>query len=256
MSIINKGILDSRTAYLRQVGNDWPTAQVLTTDSVIEATNQYFTNTRAQLAVATVGVGTFKAYIATFKGNSQVNTLNLPLTPIGNNYVTVIINGVTQLSNAYTLSGNVITLSGYPATNADIDVRILDVTQGIARNFNSRLFYGNGSANTAAISGNYTDSSILVFENGVAQVPTVDYSVNNGIITFATPPRSGVVVEIRELPTLNANGVYFGGQYISVLPNNQINSNITAGQNIVLQANGQINATVQEPIHPFLLSLL
>ena len=257
MSIINKGILDSRTAYLRQVGNDWPTAQVTTTDSVSEGTtNLYFTNARAAAAVTSAGLNTFQAYISTFRGNAQLTTLRLPITPANNNYVTVIINGVTQLSNAYTLSGNVITLSGAPAANADIDVRILDVTQGIARNFNSRLFYGNGSANTFSISGNYTDSSILVFENGVAQVPTVDYSVNNGLLTFATAPRANVVVEIRELPTLNANGVYIGGQYISVLPNNQINSNITAGQNITLSANGQINATVQEPIHPFLLSLL
>jgi hypothetical protein len=29
MAIINKGILNSKTAYLRQLGNDWPTADVV-----------------------------------------------------------------------------------------------------------------------------------------------------------------------------------------------------------------------------------
>jgi len=127
-----------------------------------------------------------------------------------------------------------LTLSGFPVPNADIDVRILDVAQGLAKDFNSRLFYGTGSANVTAISNNFTDSSILVFENGVAQVPGVDYSASGGVLTFATPPGIGVTVEIRELPTLNGTQTYVGGQ------------------NIVVQANGQINATVQEQIHPIL----
>jgi len=198
--------------------------------------NLYFSNARAQAAFS--GGAVFRPSIATFKGNAQLLNYALPITPTNNNYITVIINGVTQLSNAYTLSGNTLVLSGYPAANADIDVRILDVTQVLAKDFNSRLFYGNGSANVASISNNFTDSSILVFENGVAQVPGIDYSASGGVLRFATPPRAGITVEIRELPTLNGTQTYVGGQ------------------NIVVQANGQINATVQEQIHPFLLSLL
>ena len=351
MSIINnRGIFTADTAYLRQIGNDWPTAQVLYTSDIIEvAANLYFSNARvlANLAISNVIIGNlivndsvansytttgniiagnlianglivntsvansytttgniiagnlvtgtsvsnsytttgniiassviagnvfanaiilrsvtvlgtsiYRPYIATFKGNSQVTTLNLPVTPANNNYVTVIINGITQLSNAYTLSGNVITLSGAPATNADIDVRIVEVEQNITKDFNSRVFYGNSVANTTLISSNFTDSSILVFENGVAQVPGVDYSVNNGLLRFTTPPGTGVIVEIRELPTLFSTGTYLGGKNIEILANGQINSNITVGQNLTISANGQINAIVQEQIHPFLLSLL
>jgi hypothetical protein len=198
--------------------------------------NLYFSNARVYAALANTAI--FRPSIATFRGNAQLLNYALPITPANNNYITVIINGVTQLSNAYTLSGNTLVLSGYPAANADIDVRILDVTQVLAKDFNSRLFYGNGSANVASISNNFTDSSILVFENGVAQVPGVDYSASGGVLRFATPPRTGVTVEIRELPTLNGTLTVVGGQNIQVL------------------ANGQINATVQEQIHPFLLSLL
>ena len=47
MAIINKGILNSKTAYLRQVGNDWPTAQVVYTADIPESSgNLYFTNAR------------------------------------------------------------------------------------------------------------------------------------------------------------------------------------------------------------------
>jgi len=229
----------------------------LTTANLAEGgANLYFSNARVTALIASGGTAIYRPYIATFRGNSQVTTLNLPVTPANNNFVTVIINGVTQLSNAYTLSGNVITLSGAPATNADIDVRIVEVGQNLTKDFNSRLFYGNSAANTTLISSNFTDSSILVFENGVAQVPGIDYSVNNGLLRFTTPPRTGVTVEIRELPTLNGTGTYLGGKNTEILANGQINSNITVGQNLTISANGQINAIVQEQIHPFLLSLL
>jgi hypothetical protein len=46
MPIINKGIFLGDEVFQRQVGNDWPTAQVITTSDVVEATNLYFTNIR------------------------------------------------------------------------------------------------------------------------------------------------------------------------------------------------------------------
>jgi hypothetical protein len=254
MPIRNKGILGLiRTAEL-MVGNDWPTAQVISTSDITEGTNLYFTNARVLAAVS--GAAALRSYVNSYKGNSQSNIILLPIAPISNNYVTVIINGVAQLSNAYTVTGNVLTFTGFPATNADIDVRILDVPQPFARDINSRLFYGNGSANVASISNNFSESTILVFENGIAQVPGVDYTASGGVLRFTTPPRVGVVVEIRELPTISSNNIYTGGLYTTIQANGQINSNIIAGQNITLSANGQINATVQEQIHPFLLSLL
>ena len=234
MSIINsRGIFNLGTAYLRQVGNDWPTAQViftsditeginlyynnarvysnviallptlagsgiqiqangqinsnttltldtlspfLTTSNVSEGSNLYYTNARVNsfiqgnlatkanvtdLTTSNVSEGsnlyytnarvlsaltgnvtignltltgsgpTLRSYVNSYKGNSQSATITLPIAPISNNFVTVIVNGVAQLSSAYTVSGNVLTFTSYPTTNADIDVRILDVTQPI-----------------------------------------------------------------------------------------------------------------------------
>jgi plastocyanin len=51
MPIINKGIFDTDTVFTRQTGNDWPTAQVITTSDVVESTSLYFTNARAILNV-------------------------------------------------------------------------------------------------------------------------------------------------------------------------------------------------------------
>ena len=237
MSIINsRGIFNLGTAYLRQVGNDWPTAQVistsditeginlyynnarvysnviallptlagsgiqiqangqinsnttltldtlspfLTTSNVSEGSNLYYTNARVNsfiqgnlatkanvtdLTTSNISEGSnlyytnarvlsaltgnvtignltltgnitggpaLRSYVSSYKGNSQSATITLPIAPISNNFVTVIVNGVAQLSSAYTVSGNVLTFTSYPTTNADIDVRILDVTQPI-----------------------------------------------------------------------------------------------------------------------------
>ena len=52
MPIINKGRFRLTDVSLRQAGNDWPTAQVITTSDVIESTsNLYFTNTRVVSAL-------------------------------------------------------------------------------------------------------------------------------------------------------------------------------------------------------------
>ena len=55
MAIINRGVFDSGTAFLRQVGNDWPRAQVITTAEIIESSsNLYFTNVRVIQTVTPV----------------------------------------------------------------------------------------------------------------------------------------------------------------------------------------------------------
>jgi hypothetical protein len=126
------------------VGNATGTAGTLsnfTTANLAEGTNLYYTNARVLSALTgNVTIGnltltgsgpTLRSYVNSYKGNSQSATLALAITPISSNFVTVIINGVAQLSSAYTVSGNVLTFTSYPTTNADIDVRILDVSQPI-----------------------------------------------------------------------------------------------------------------------------
>ena len=116
----------------------------LSTTNLAEGSNLYYTNARVLSALTgnvTIGNLTLtgnitggpalRSYVNSYKGNSESATITLPIAPISSNFVTVIINGVAQLSSAYTVSGNVLTFTSYPTTNADIDVRILDVTQPI-----------------------------------------------------------------------------------------------------------------------------
>jgi len=367
MPIINKGVLNSGTAYLRQVGNDWPTAQAITTQDVIETTNQYFSNSRAieALTIGTVPgsiavtgnliangliirnitvsdtvlvgstsannivadsvtaniwnglytanvietsgnlyftvqrardsftagenitisngeisaqtgqtvvinesttvtaaadtltysmgrsvtdaknvlvivegliqipttdynvsgssltltsqppVGTnieirffgtestnasapsLLATVNTFDGNGANNEFILTVSPPGKSYVTVVIDGVTQQADAYEVQGKKIILDEAPENGANIDVRILT---GVGTNaFNTRTFTGDGANTNFTITSGFTQDTILVFENGVAQVPTIDYTLVDSTLQFTSAPAANVVIQVREL---------------------------------------------------------
>ena len=65
MPIVNKGIFTVNSIYERQVGNDWPSAQVITTSDVIEtSSNLYYTDTRVQSHLDVSGYQTAANIIA------------------------------------------------------------------------------------------------------------------------------------------------------------------------------------------------
>ena len=72
---------------------------------------------------------------------------------------------------------------------------------GIANSNNGVTYSGNGATQTFNISAGHTAYSLLVFLNGVAQVPGVDYTVTGNAVDFSisTPPATGDVIQIREL---------------------------------------------------------
>ena len=144
------------------------------------------------------------ATVNTFVGTGSNVTFPLTKTPGGTAYTSVIIDGVTQQTTAYSIVGSTIVFTEAPVANAVIDVRIYSGTVGSS--FNTRTFVGNGVANTYAVTSGFNAQNILVFENGVAQVADVDYTVDaNSVITFAAAPAANIVVQIRELGSVGAN---------------------------------------------------
>ena len=59
----------------------------------------------------------------------------------------------------------------------------------------------DGSTTSFAISPGHNHYSVLVFLNGVAQIPGVDYTVSGNAVDFSvgTIPATGSVIHIREL---------------------------------------------------------
>ena len=72
---------------------------------------------------------------------------------------------------------------------------------GIANGNNGVTYAGNGSTTSFAISAGHTAYSVLVFLNGVAQIPGVDYTVTGNAVDFSigTAPQNNDTIQIREL---------------------------------------------------------
>jgi hypothetical protein len=146
---------------------------------------------------ATAGAPSLLATVNTFNGNGSNSQFTLTVSPPGKSYVTVVIDGVTQQADVYEIQGRTLILDGAPANGANIDVRILT---GVGTNaFNTRTFTGDGANTNFTITSGFTENQILVFENGVAQVPTLDYTLNESTLQFTSAPAANVVVQIREL---------------------------------------------------------
>ena len=202
MSIINKGIFDLRTAFTRQTGNDWPTAQVITTADVIESSsNLYFTNTRVFDAVT---IGTIPGSIAV-SGNLVANGLIIRNINVSDSILTGNIVSTSTVSNVIVAesvtsntwngiyTANVIETSGnlyftntrvvsalIPGTGISIEangrisanVSLVPVSTQVNNLDNltttnlaegTNLYYTNTRARTAFTAG----KGISIFENGI-----------------------------------------------------------------------------------------
>lgn len=74
------------------------------------------------------------------------------------------------------------------------------VTGNVSTGYVNRKYTATGSANTYAISTGCTVFNVMVYLNGVAQMPTDDYTISGTTLTVDGMPDAGTIVQIRELP--------------------------------------------------------
>ena len=148
---------------------------------------------------------TLSAVLNTFVANGSNINFPLTATPVSAAYIIVNIDGVSQLTSAYSISGSTLTFTEAPEANANINVRILGGAVG--QTFNTRTYTGDGNTTNFPITSGFTENNILVFENGVAQVPTTDYTVNTTTsnVVMAVATAANVSIQIRELGSTTAN---------------------------------------------------
>ena len=148
---------------------------------------------------------TLSAVLNTFVANGSNINFPLTATPVSAAYTIVNIDGVSQLTSAYSISGSTLTFTEAPEANANINVRILGGAVG--QTFNTRTYTGDGNTTNFSITSGFTENNILVFENGVAQVPTTDYTVNTTTsnVVMAVATAANVSIQIRELGSTTAN---------------------------------------------------
>ena len=105
-------------------------------------------------------------------------------------------------------ASNRMKISGNTFIDGDLDVTgkygaadKYSLATGIVNGNNGVVYNGNGSTTSVAISPGHNHYSVLVFLNGVAQIPGVDYTCSGNAVDFSvgTIPATGSVIHIREL---------------------------------------------------------
>ena len=227
MALINKGILDSRTAYLRQVGNDWPTAQVVYTADILESTsNLYFTNARVFDAVT---IGTIPGSLAV-SGNLIANGLIIRNIVVSDAVLAgnitaannVIADSVTSNTWNRLYSSNVIELNNLFYTNSRVISAVVPLltTANIVET-SANLYFTNARTRAAFTAGRgiilmsdgTIKSSIGTETFNTAISGGQDYQVTSSMagITFT----SGVASDRFILRSLNVTNVSDDTAYVS-----------------------------------------
>jgi hypothetical protein len=125
-----------------------------------------------------------------------------PIT--SNRYSGVTHYGIGEAPDA----ANRMKITGNVKVTGDIDVTgkygcadKYALATGVSLGNNGTMYAGNGVTTAFAISPGHTAYSVMVFLNGVCQVPGVDYTVTGNAVDFSisTTPQTGDNVQIREL---------------------------------------------------------
>ena len=73
-------------------------------------------------------------------------------------------------------------------------------TSNIVKASVTRNYTGDNTTTDFTVTSGAAVDDVLVFENGVCQKPTTDYTISGTTLTFTTAPANGVAIQIRELP--------------------------------------------------------
>jgi hypothetical protein len=238
MTIINKGIFDTADVFLRQTGNDWPTAQVLSTSDITEGTNLYFTNARVNAAVS--GNLALKANISDLTSANVSELTNLYYTNAR------VYSNVIALLPTLAGSGIAIQANGQISANAAV-VTFASISQFLTTSNvaeGSNLYYTNARVNSfiqgnLVLKANVTDLTTA----NVAELTNLYYTnarVNSfiqGNLATKANVTDLTTANIAELTNLYYTNTRVYSNVIALLPT-------LAGSGITIQANGQISAAV------------
>jgi hypothetical protein len=133
----------------------------------------------------------------TFNGNGSNTQFTLSVTT-QTNKTFVYLNGVLQAPTTdYSVANNILTFATAPPSDNAIEVRTFDIPSVADLTVTSDNFTGNGSNTQFTLTTSLSsDQTSLVFLNGVAQVPTTDYTISGSTLTFTAAPANGTNIQV------------------------------------------------------------
>jgi hypothetical protein len=154
-------------------------------------------NVTATSASLDAGVGAIPLINQTFTANGAQTVFALVEQVSSATDILVTVDTVIQTPGiSYTAVGNQLTFLATPSANSTIGIRSFGSYSSSAGFVNN--FVGNGVETTYSLSGTAISStSMVVFVDGVYQIPNTDFTLNGNVITFneAVDANSNVVVQ-------------------------------------------------------------
>lgn len=258
MPIINKGIFDTGDAFLRQTGNDWPTAQIISTADVIESSsNLYFSNIRVvQVVSPLLTTSNVVEVVNQYFSNIRVLQAVNPLLTTSN-----VIEGVNQyFSNVRVIdavnplltTANVLEVgSNQYFTNAKaIAVVTPLLTTANVLETTGNLYFTNTRTIEAitigTVTGNIAITGTLIANGLIIR----NIAVSDSVLTGSTSANNIVADTITSNTWVNlytanviesANALYY--------TNSRTRSAFTAGRGILIQEDGLIKTTIGSDLY-------
>lgn len=131
-----------------------------------------------------------------FPGGNANITLNTSVTDAKS--ILVTIDGLLQIPTTdYTVNSTTLSWTSIPPANSTVEVKYF--ITGNAASYSTFTYTGDGTTSSFAAINGITKDNILVFENGIAQVPTTDYTVSGSNVLFTSAPVNGMGIQIRTL---------------------------------------------------------
>lgn len=167
-----------------------------------------------------------------FVGTGSQKAFALSTTVNEENMTFVFLEGIYQDKSTYGISGSTLTFATAPQNGYNVEVMVLGAISASTNALYTDTFTGDGTEANYPLGITPVDlNAIEVYLNGLYQnVSTLSLAAN--VVTFATPPPSGVIIEIRSVGFLNSGGTLapatlIGGTGISVVTNSPNNFTIS-----------------------------
>ena len=166
-----------------------------------------------------------------FVGTGSQTAFTLNTTVNEENMTFVFLEGIYQDKSTYGISGSTLTFATAPQSGYNVEVMVLGAISASTNALYTDTFTGDGTETDYSLGITPVDlNAIEVYLNGLYQnVGTLSLAAN--VVTFATPPPSGVIIEIRSVGFLNSGGTLapatlIGGTGIEVITNSPNNFTI------------------------------